>query len=485
MQTWLLETADTFIVVQGPRGSGTKELVVDRALRGREKVLVVDCKPVAEARGEAATLKRLAAAVGYRPVFSWANSISSLVDLAVQSTTGVKAGFSETFESQLVKILHTTAAALKQVSLAGRTRDDKDAALPEDAFLEAHPERRVVVVFDNFLPKNDADAIVYDKMAEWAAALVQSNIAHVIFLTTNDTSYSKALSKSLPDRVFRHVALGDLSPDVAESYVLSHLDSEEPATQKGGARAGHEEGKEAPAEAAQSREDLRKELDGCIGTLGGRLTDLEFLARRLRSGQRPRRAVAEIVDQSATELLKMFLLPSNQAAGGPDRRWSVEQAWYLVCEIAQRESLRYNEVLLSPTFASSTTAAAADGEAALESLASAELITVHARGRSGGRPQTIRAGKPVYQAAFAQLRADPALRARMDLAVLAELARIEAKTIEKAESELVTLASLPRQPPQTAERVTYLLTKLQASQRKIAAYEAQMAGFKKVLSEEP
>lgn len=33
IQSWLMETADTFIIVQGPRGSGKKELVVDHALQ--------------------------------------------------------------------------------------------------------------------------------------------------------------------------------------------------------------------------------------------------------------------------------------------------------------------------------------------------------------------------------------------------------------------------------------------------------------------
>jgi hypothetical protein len=38
-------------------------------------------------------------------------------------------------------------------------------------------------------------------------------------------------------------------------------------------------------------------LDACIEVLGGRLTDLEFFARRLKTGQTPNRAVAEIIDQ--------------------------------------------------------------------------------------------------------------------------------------------------------------------------------------------
>lgn len=480
VQTWLMETADTFIVVQGPRGSGKRELIMEQALMGRRDVLVIDCKPIVEARGESGTIKKMAAEVGYRPVFGWANNLSSLIDLAVQSTTGVKAGFSETLDSQLAKILQTTAAALKEVSLADHKRDPKDSGLSDDAYLEAHPERRAVVVIDNFLHRNEDGSIVSEKMADWAAAIVQSNIAHVIFLT-NDSSYSKSLSKSLPDRVFRQVALGDLSPEIARKFVVGHLDAADavaPTESEDGSNAADEE---APLSDTQRWRDLR-ELDGCIDVLGGRLTDLEFLARRLKTGQSPTHAVSEIIDQSASEILKMFLLATSAPSPGEgDRRWSVEQAWYLVKEIAAKGSLRYNEVLLSNTFTSSTTPGAGSGEAALEGLAGAELISVTSH---RGRPQTIRAGRPVYQAAFSMLTGDTALAARMDLALLAELAKVEAKNIDKAEAELSLLGSLPRQPAQTADRVRYLLAKLQGSHAKIAEYEAQMAGLKKTLSQE-
>lgn len=472
INTWLLETADTFIVVQGPRGSGKKELVIDQALAGRNDVLVIDCKPIVEARGEAGTIKKLASAVGYRPVFSWANNISSLVDLAVQGTTGVKANFSETLESQVVKILQTTAAALKEVALDGRDKDDKDAAMSDDAYLEAHPEKRAVVVIDNFLHKNEDTGLVYDKIAEWAAAMVQSNIAHVIFLT-NDTSYSKSLSKSLPDRVFRQVALGDLSPDVAKQYVVSHLDPDDQVL-AGDQEASVEE-KERILKEGTYRRDL-SELDECIEALGGRLTDLEFLARRLKTGQSPKRAVDEIIEQSASEIIKVFL-PTIKS----EKKWSPEQAWYLIREIATKESLRYNEVLLSNTFSSSTTSEAANGETAIENLANAELITVTTH---RGRPQTIRAGKPVYQAAFHMLLKDSVLKAKMDLAILTELAKVEAKGIDKVEQELGLLGTLPNLPYQTYERINYLLAKLEGSQVKIQGYEKEMAGLKEILSKE-
>lgn len=464
LQTWLMETADTFIVVQGPRGSGKKELIINQALKDRENILLIDCKPIQEARGDAATINAAAAQVGYRPVFSWMNSVSSLIDLAAQGTIGVKSGFSETLDTQLAKIWQNTATALQQIALEGRSKNDKDASLSDDDFLEAHPERRPVVIIDNFLHKNEENSIVYDKISEWAAGLTTANIAHVIFLT-NDVSYSKSLGKALPDRVFRQISLGDITPEVAKKFVITHLDSEEDPS--GGVKK---------LTAAQRREDL-SELDECIETLGGRLTDLEFLARRLKTGQTPKKAVQEIIEQSASEIMKMYLL----TAGNSDRKWSTEQVWYLVKALAESEQLRYNEVLLSNTFSSSVTPGVANGEAVLEALNQVELISIKS---SNGRPESIKAGKPVYQAAFKRLLEDSVLKARLDLAILTELAKIEAKNIEKYENELNILATLPNQPREVVPRVRYLLAKLSGSQQKVEAWEKDMGVLKAVLTNE-
>lgn len=272
-----METADTFIVVQGPRGSGKKELVLDEALKGRRNTLLIDCKPIQEARGDSNTIRAAAREVGYRPVFSWMNTFSSWIDLAAQGTIGTKAGFSETLDTQLAKIWQSTSNALKELALEGRRKDDKDADLGDDEYLEAHPEKRPVVVIDNFLHKSQESSIVYDKISEWAAAMTTANVAHVIFLTT-DVSFSKSLSKALPDRVFRQISLGDCSPEVAKRFVINALNSDADAIEANG------EKKPLPS---QYREDL-DELDGSINILGGRLTDLSFFSRRLAAGLTPK-----------------------------------------------------------------------------------------------------------------------------------------------------------------------------------------------------
>lgn len=456
-----METADTFIVIQGPRGSGKKELVLDQTLKGRKNVLLIDCKPIQEARGDSATINAAAASVGYRPVFTWMNSMSSLIDLAAQGTIGVKSGFSETLDSQLAQIWQNTANALKQLAIQERKKDDKDSALADDDWLEAHPECRPVVVIDNFLHKNEENSLVYDKISEWAAGLTTSNIAHVMFLT-NDISYSKSLSKALPDRVFRQIALGDITPEVARKFVITHLDSDLMKDSGGSSHA-----------VAQKGQHL-EELDECIETLGGRLTDLEFLARRLKTGQTPKRAMAEIIEQSASEILKMYLLTVDKV----DRKWTAEQAWYLVKHLADNNELRYNEVLLSDTFASSLSSSASNGESVLEALAAVELISIKTY---MGRPQIIKPGKPVYQAAFKVLTEDTVLKSRLDLAILKELSTIETKSIDKYEKELQTLSMFPSQPREVGPRVQYLLGKLAASQKKVELWEKEMSGLKKIL----
>jgi RNA12 protein/RNA recognition motif. (a.k.a. RRM, RBD, or RNP domain) len=468
LRTWLIETADTFIVVQGPRGAGKKELVMEEALKDRPNKLVIDCKRVLEARGDSATIAAAAAEVGYRPVFSWMNSISSMIDLAAMGTIGAKTGFSETVDNQLAKIWNSTATALKQIALSYRRREDNDAELGDDDWLDAHPEYRPVVIIDNFLHKSNEGnvSMVYDKLAEWGARLTSSNIAHVIFLTT-DVSFSKSLSKALPDRVFRQITLGDCTPEVAKKMVLRYIDADnryESSTN----REEEEDSKagETKQTSSRSRSDL-DELDSVIQVLGGRLTDLEFLARRIQGGESPGSAVRQIIEQSASEILKMYLLDVDTSG----RKWSPQQAWFLIKELAANGTLKYNELLLNSLLS--------NGEAVLQSLEQAELITITSK---NGRPQSVKPGKPVYHAAFEYLTEDEVLKARLDLAILTELIAAENKNLDKAESELKVLAELPI-AADLKPRIRYLLAKVLASQQGVEKME-QEAGMKKKIMKE-
>ncbi|KAH1396955.1 mitochondrial escape protein 2 [Aspergillus fumigatus] len=454
LQSWLMENVETFIIIHGPRGSGKRELVLDRALVDYKYKIVIDCKQIQDARGDSAKIARAASQVGYRPVFSWMNSISSFIDLAAQGMIGTKAGFSETLDAQLSNIWQNTATALKKVTLEHRKKNDNDSHLTDEEYLEAHPELRPVVVIDNYLHNASESSVVYDKITEWAAGLTAGNIAHVIFLTT-DVSYAKPLSKALPNSVFRTITLGDCSLEVGRKFVMSHLAYES------------KDGKTQPRRA----EEL-EDLDACIEALGGRVTDLEFMAHRIEAGETPRGAVNRIIEQSASEILKMFLLTPETI----EQSWTHEQAWYLIKRLAESKdgSLSYNEIVLSELFKE-------NGEITLRALEHAELISIAA---VNGCPQRIRPGKPVLRAVFKKVTENRALSSRMDLAIIAKKINKENKSIEKYEEELSLLGSLPRQPRELTDRIQWLLNKVYSSQNKIAKYEKESAYLQKILRSE-
>ncbi|KAI9661411.1 MAG: mitochondrial escape protein 2 [Alyxoria varia] len=495
LQKWLMESGDTFIVVQGPRGSGKRQLVVDHGLKNRKNKIVIDCKKIADARGDSATINAAANEVCYRPVFSWLNSISGLLDVAAQSAAGIKTGFSETLDGQINKILRNTSQALQRLALEGRNKRDKDYHLPEGEYLEAHPEKRPVVVIDNFLFKSqDKDrngSFVSEKLAEWASDLIDQNIAHVIFLTS-DVSFSRSLSNALPDRVFRQISLGDLQPDAAKRFILSNLDID-------AEEASHAKG-ERDKKPSETRHDL-SELDTCITSLGGRLTDLDFLARRIRVGETPQMAVNEIIEQSAHEILKMYLLPSSNADDPGNRQWTPQQAWILIKELAKAAnnraisngsssndgndlpSILYNALLENAAFSSS--------EPSLSALEATDLISIRAL---HGRPHSIVPGKPVFLPAFQGLASDKGLAARMDISILNEKLKKEQQGIRDAEEELRLLGEVSGglrdgwvggavggERAMLKERVWYLLEGLKGSQRAVEGLEREIAGLKGVL----
>jgi hypothetical protein len=266
------------------------------------------------------------------------------------------------------------------------------------------------------------------------------------------------------------MSLGDCSAQAAKQFVISHVEadwdskSDDPDNPK----------KLTPS---QRREDL-SELDECIESVGGRITDLEFLARRIKMGETPRKAVREIVEQSACEILKMYIFNCDESNMG-QRRWTPEQAWLLIKQLATspNASLRYNEIILDDSFKTNSTG---DADAVLEALEQAELISVVVA--SNGRPHAIKPGKPVYLAAFQRLTEDKVLQSRLDLAILTELIKIENAGVDKYEKELQLLAELPKQPAALADRLAWLLGKIHAGHAKVDRYEKDSAVLKGVLS---
>lgn len=222
--------------------------------------------------------KNLAKEVGYFPVFTWAASISGLIDTVVAATTGQKTGFSSSPDSQIKDILETVAIALRDVEPIEKERKRAEEEAEHENFWDrvqnlfiGHKGHLVektdekdevkldeksipIVVIDNYMCRETSkNAVLWEELAEWAALLIENGIAHVVIVTSN-ASVMKTLGKALPGKSFSNIALSDAPPEMAMNYINKQLGDEV----------------QDPY------------LPDVVAALGGRLTELELLVQKMK-----------------------------------------------------------------------------------------------------------------------------------------------------------------------------------------------------------
>ncbi|KAF5100414.1 hypothetical protein D0Z00_001273 [Geotrichum galactomycetum] len=488
LKQWIEENVNTFIVVNGPRGSGKNELVSKIALSDRKNVITIDCESLSKARSDTLFVKTASNQLGYYPVFPWMKNLTTFVDLIVQGLTGQKTGLSESNETQFKAMLNTTATALKEVALENFDRNDSEIKLTEESYLQLHSEVKPVVVIKHFLNEvasADTKDFIYKQLADFASVLVQTNTAHVIFVS-NDTSFDKTLSVSLPNQLFKILTIGDADPQSAKNFVMQQIIEANKTTEI------FEEGTNEKVILAEPKLSDFPNLEEALRPLGGRMTDLQTFARRIMSGEPPMMASKDLVRQSASEILQMFLLKANPG-------WTREQVWVIIKMLAELEksndksasessggwfrggsdkkhknyaeprtalpTLPFSDLVCTPSFKT------IQQQEALVALQHSEMIALI---MDNGRPSAIKAGKPLYQAAFRALVADPELKAMMETQLMEKLIATENGKITKLEEELLSLSKLPKRW-EINERIDYLSTKLSISQGKIMDYEDKIA----------
>uniref|UniRef100_A0A060TCU8 Mitochondrial escape protein 2 n=1 Tax=Blastobotrys adeninivorans TaxID=409370 RepID=A0A060TCU8_BLAAD len=489
LSQWVQEGTNTFIVVHGPQGSGKSDILYKYVLKDKPNILTIDCESLVKSRSDTAFIKCAAKILGYYPVFPWMNSISTFLDVAAQGLTGQKTGLAENTETQFKNMLSVTTTAIHKVALEPLThasREGVDVGSTEN-FLQLHPEAKPIVVIKNLVTKSeDRNSFVYDQLVDWAATLIQANIAQVIFVT-DDVAYEKRLSPALPNQIFKVVGVGDATLASARKFVTQQLSMGQQPIEK-------EKNKEKEPSSEVSVDP--KELDEALTPLGGRMTDIESFARRLRSGESPKDAINDMVEQAKLEVMQMYVMRT-------DAPWTREQAWTLVKLLAARQAEESGQKPTHHSFFSSghedtdipddnrhpapmvsmnkisqdSNFSSTDSERALAELEHAEMISQNS---VGGRVVAVKAGKPIYQAAFSALMQDEELRAWMETSLLKRLIAQENKAITSYENELSTLAQLPNKWEIKA-RVDYLAKKLIGSQDKIEEYEKKLSQQKAII----
>ncbi|KAF7727906.1 mitochondrial escape protein 2 [Apophysomyces ossiformis] len=467
LKSWMRENPETFILVTGPKGSG-KSLMVKAAVEDRKYKLFIDCEELANARNKADMAKLLAKEVGYFPIFTWMTSMSSVLETLVTATTGQKAGLSSSHDSQIKDILETLAIALRDIGPKvelerGRQENLVDrmrkwiAGLLDDSHEEVLHEKKKghqeinhtnvpVVVIENFMYRETAkNASLWNELSEWAAILVENEIAHVVFVSVNPSA-PKTLSKALPGKSFSSIMLTDAPVEVSMSFVTKqlHLDT------------------------------VDERLHDIVSALGGRLTELELLVSKMKMNMDAQVAFEDIIQRNLVEIRKYGFgdaLDSEQ--GGME--WSPIQFWEIIKRLAVSKSINYDELRWTPLFNGD--------DKPLRAMERAELITILLK---DGRPHAIRPGKPVFYTVFNRLVSDTQFAASMEIETNTNLKKLAEQELAKYEEKILSLSQVynGRPPREIDARIRQLLTKVAKCQKRLEQYEANIEYAKEVVGKD-
>ncbi|KAI8145832.1 RNA12 protein-domain-containing protein [Fennellomyces sp. T-0311] len=461
IRSWLKETPETFVVVTGPRGSG-KTGLVSAALLDRHNKILIDCEELANSRNQSEMIVELAKQLGYFPVFTWVASMGKLLDTVIAASTGQSAGIASSPEAQIQKILETAAIALREVSPDELFKEDSKAkkrgileGLERWVHKKLNTEREEerdpqeirkdipVVVLDNFMYRETSmTEHLWSELANFAGLLVENEVAHVVIVSSN-VGVNKVLNKALPGQSFETIQTTDANPEMALSFIARQLGTK----------------------------DLDEKLHACVVALGGRLTELELLVQKLKMKMDPQDALEDIVNRTVVEIRKYGF---NETADIEEHQmeWSAIQFWEIVKCLAQNKSVNFDELKFGPFFKGD--------EKPLWAMERAEIITILYK---EGRANSIRPGKPVMYTAFDRLVSDKVFAATMEIETNQYLKKVAEEQMTKYEETVQSLSQIynGKTPREINGRISYLLKKIEKTQKDIEAYEARITDAKSLV----
>ncbi|KAK4056076.1 mitochondrial escape protein 2 [Microbotryomycetes sp. JL221] len=313
-----------------------------------------------------------------------------------------------------------------------------------------------IVVLRGFATKGESKhEVLWQSLSEWAATLVENQVAHVIFVSDSAT-VPKMLARVLPNKPFNLLGLEDASHEASINWLSTKL--------------------------GQLDKKLQTGSEPSVAKLGGRQTDLELLLQKVNAGFQVEEAVEDIVVRNAYEIRKsIFGDDENEAKS---LKWSREQAWKLLVGLTKEDELKYADVLVN-IFKSD--------ESALRALESAEMISVQHR---DSRPSVIKPGKPVYRHAFRCLMQDDVFRSSIEYQITTSAITSTTNELEKVSNQLIELSKLfnssngkflggngATMPKEIETRVANLLSSMKDAQDKLDKLNVKKTELLKVLAE--
>ncbi|KAJ1959367.1 mitochondrial escape protein 2, partial [Dipsacomyces acuminosporus] len=438
LKSILNEPPEAFVLVSGPQGSG-KSSLVKKAVDGKRFVVTIDVSKLATLHSEPEQMDALAEQLGYWPVFSSIITITNAIDMMVTATTGSSPGFSATPESQVRNMFECLALVLsniKQRSIKHALSQRKDGHDTGEfnghhhSSAGAHivpPDEIPVIILENF---KDKDLPFDEAILEWTASIVQSGLAHCIATTRNIGGYrdiQRAQSQNAQSqRAVSLITLDDASPMGAIAILQRQLHPA--ALRRPGTGNDYSKAYDGrPDEYKQMLDVVTSDrLAYAASILGGRLEDLQLFTQKVKMGESVDDALEGIIQRAITEIRKHALVEAQ--AEQDEHRWSPEQFWYLLTELAAKESVQYDQLSSSPLFVGKSHA--------LPDLEEARFVGIH---YDNDRPSCVRPGRPVFLEAFRRILQDPGFSNSMTMKMNKKFIMIETEKIRKAEEELALL----------------------------------------------
>ncbi|KAG0743806.1 hypothetical protein G6F57_005001 [Rhizopus arrhizus] len=459
LKSWLNESPETFVLITGHKGSG-KSALVKSAIEDKKHKIYIDCAKIANARNQSDLTKSLAKEVGYFPVFTWMVSMTGSIDTIVAATTGQKTNFSASPDSQIKDILETVAIALRDiqrntvqekegwVEKMERWLSDKKLKKEEGERMkgdgkkgeegEGLVQRDIpVIVIDNYMCR-EKNTLLWEELAEWAALLIENDIAHVVFVSSN-ASVMKTLGKALSGKTYANIALSDSPPEKAMEFVVKQL------------------GKQVEQD---------PQLVDIVSALGGRFTELEAFVQKMKMNMDAQSAFEEIVTRTLIEIRKYGFDNTFE--------WTPIQFWTVVKQLNEKPSINYGELKWGDVFSGN--------DVPLKAMERAELITITYK---NGRPNSIKPGKPIHYTVFNRLLSDTVFASSMEIEVNMFLKKQEEEKMAKLEDTIERLSNIsqPNRPPREIEaRIRYLLTKLTSLQKSIEQHDLAIKNAKEIVA---
>ncbi|KDQ33744.1 hypothetical protein PLEOSDRAFT_1033437 [Pleurotus ostreatus PC15] len=535
IRTYLDDFPTTVAFLHGPQGSGKSRLLETMIQDSDRHVLHIDCRDLQKAVSDPQLVGALARQTGYWPVFTFLDSMSSLLDLASVGLIGQKGmyfhlstGFSSSLPDQLTQVLSVVTRALQATSASHihaaalkRAREEQDEERKAEQNIVLHKIRhgtwhdgRLDCVAGNGVMSelgigDEAMGVLEDEYGDdekknghhrQPVADAEAISAIPIVIIRNYSPSNKAGgSKEDLLAVLAQWAAGLAENRIAHVIVVS--DNRENAKRLAKAIPSKPLNSIALSDADTSsalsfvKQRLRdsdidvhftKSETELVERLGGRASDLESLIHKVTNGQGVAEAVEDIVVRGVSELRKSAF--GDDVDDAKSLAWSREQAWAVLKLLAKKPEVSYHEVLIEFPFKGD--------ESPLRNMEHAELIAI---GTVNGRPSTIRPGKPVYKYVFERLVKDPIFQANQDIAYNNKVISSAETTIKLCEEELGTLENIREQEARARgwgdwafgwmwgmracdARAAYLFDKMGKAGKKVEILERKNEELKKVLA---